>query len=55
VKARSTLKLHAYEAIPLLRVSVDNHKSFHRFQVITEHPARDFIFDPTYLGIKARF
>ena len=23
-----------------------------RFQVITEHPARDFIFDPSYLGIQ---
>ena len=23
-----------------------------RFQVVTEHPARDFIFDPNYLGIK---
>jgi 4-oxalocrotonate tautomerase len=23
-----------------------------RFQVITEHPTQDFIFDPTYLGIQ---
>jgi 4-oxalocrotonate tautomerase len=23
-----------------------------RFQVITEHPAQDFIFDPGYLGIQ---
>ena len=23
-----------------------------RFQVITEHPAQDFIFDPSYLGIQ---
>jgi len=23
-----------------------------RFQVITEHPAGDFIFDPSYLGIQ---
>src|SRR5271168_3630074 len=23
-----------------------------RFQVITEHPAQDFIFDPNYLGIQ---
>jgi 4-oxalocrotonate tautomerase len=23
-----------------------------RFQVITEHPAQGFLFDPTYLGIQ---
>ena len=23
-----------------------------RFQVIAEHPAQDFIFDPTYLGVQ---
>jgi 4-oxalocrotonate tautomerase len=36
-----------YDAlVEVLKVPKDD-----RFQVITEHPAQDFIFDPSYLGI----
>ena len=37
-----------YEAmVDVLKAPKDD-----RFQVITEHPAQDFIFDPSYLGIQ---
>ena len=45
---RSTLGEVVYDAlVEILKVPEDD-----RFQVITEHPERDFIFDPNYLGIK---
>ena len=45
---RRTLGEVVYNAlVEILKVPEDD-----RFQVITEHPAGDFIFDPNYLGIQ---
>jgi len=45
---RRTIGEVVYEAIvEILKAPKDD-----RFQVITEHPAADFIFDPGYLGIQ---
>jgi 4-oxalocrotonate tautomerase len=45
---RRTIGQVVYDAmVEILKVPKDD-----RFQVITEHPARDFIFDPDYLGIQ---
>jgi 4-oxalocrotonate tautomerase len=44
---RRTIGEVVYDAlVEILKVPKDD-----RFQVITEHPAGDFIFDPNYLGI----
>ena len=48
VEYRSTVGEVVYDAmIEALNVPKDD-----RFQVITEHPAEGFVFDPNYLGIK---
>src|SRR6202171_3393502 len=45
---RRTIGVVVYDAlVEVLRVPKDD-----RFQVITEHAAQDFIFDPSYLGIQ---
>jgi 4-oxalocrotonate tautomerase len=45
---RGTIGEVVYDAlVEILKVPKDD-----RFQVITEHPAEDFIFDPNYLGIQ---
>jgi len=45
---RGTLGEVVYDAVvEVLKAPIDD-----RFQVITEHPAGDFIFDPSYLGIQ---
>ena len=45
---RKTIGEVVYDAmVEVLKAPKDD-----RFQVITEHPARDFIFDPSYLGIQ---
>ena len=45
---RRTLGEAVYDAlVEVLKAPKDD-----RFQVITEHPAGDFIFDPSYLGIR---
>jgi len=45
---RRTIGAVVYDAlVEALNVPKDD-----RFQVITEHPAQDFIFDPSYLGIQ---
>jgi phenylpyruvate tautomerase PptA (4-oxalocrotonate tautomerase family) len=44
---RATIGEVVYQAmIDSLKVPAND-----RFQIITEHPAENFIFDPTYLGI----
>jgi len=44
---RRTIGEVVYDAqVEVLKAPKDD-----RFQVITEHPAQDFIFDPSYLGI----
>lgn len=45
---RKTIGQVVYEAM----VETLNVPSNDRFQVITEHPAEDFVFDPIYLGIQ---
>lgn len=48
VEYRSTVGEVVYDAmIEVLNVPKDD-----RFQVITEHPAEGFVFDPSYLGIQ---
>jgi 4-oxalocrotonate tautomerase len=48
VEYRSTVGEVVYDAmIEVLNVPKDD-----RFQVITEHPAEGFVFDPNYLGIQ---
>jgi phenylpyruvate tautomerase PptA (4-oxalocrotonate tautomerase family) len=45
---RRTIGEVVYDAlVEILKVPKDD-----RFQVITEHPETDFIFDPNYLGIQ---
>src|SRR6202040_3886044 len=45
---RRTIGEVVYDAmVEVLKAPKDD-----RFQVITEHPAQDFIFDPSYLGIQ---
>ena len=45
---RRTIGEVVYDAL----VEVLNAPKDDRFQVITEHPAQDFIFDPSFLGIQ---
>ena len=45
---RKTIGEVVYEAV----VGVLNAPKDDRFQVITEHPAENFIFDPTFFGIR---
>jgi 4-oxalocrotonate tautomerase len=45
---RRTIGEVVYEAM----TEIFNTPKDDRFQVIAEHPAESFIFDPTYLGIK---
>jgi 4-oxalocrotonate tautomerase len=45
---RRTIGEVVYEAM----IEIFNVPKNDRFQVITEHPAEGFIFDPTYLGIQ---
>ena len=48
VEYRSTIGEVVYEAmVEILKAPKDD-----RFQVITEHPAEGFIFDPTFMGIQ---
>src|SRR6202051_4834827 len=45
---RRTIGEVVYDAqVEVLKAPKDD-----RFQVITEHPAQDFIFDPSFLGIQ---
>jgi len=45
---RRTIGEVVYDAL----VEVMNAPKDDRFQVITQHPAQDFIFDPSFLGIQ---